>query len=112
MAAFRLRERPKNQAPISPVNSFILNSWKATQEFPAVRLGEHAGIEDRDQSAVGFAANQAADSLAKFDQGVGQGQLVEPGGRGRGIALPVLRSANCRSVFRLTKKPSQSEKAS
>ena len=50
---------------------------QAGQEQPAIGLGQHPGVQDRDQSPVGTSPDQAAHALAEFDQRIRQRQLRE-----------------------------------
>ncbi len=48
-------------------DDLVVFDGEAGEELAAVGFGEDAGIEDGDDAAVGFFADEAADALAEFD---------------------------------------------
>ena len=47
------------------------------EEEPSVAFGEDARIKNGDHAAVGLGAYEPAGTLAKFDECVGQGEIVK-----------------------------------
>src|SRR6266498_1867330 len=60
-----------------PRNNCELGLRQAVDEEPAIRFREHAGVENRHESAIGGGADEPTYPLAKLDQRIGQRELVE-----------------------------------
>src|ERR1051326_1344707 len=70
-------------------------AWKRVEEKLAVALGFDAGVEDDDDAAIRFAADEAAKALLELDDGLGDGVFHE------WVAAPALDGIESRFDDRL-----------